>query len=556
MKKGTLLFLTLFRLFLCSFVPQGTLESGVVNLEVPLIETNHTDCDCDCYSIITMELWSKIIDFVEPVRSFSTFLLQRTDESGANSSPLIGKDANQDYGSMLPMELWCYIMDFLDVDSGDEISLSCKAFYEASKASNTLHLKKVQKWMVNGLNSRKRVAQTQSFTFDIKTAYFEIDSSFIRNFYWELDLLNKFTILTVMQGMKRLKLSCDFLDSVVFQEGRAMQFSKIKELRLAVHTRFSYQDVVDFQQIQLYFPNIELLQLDLYLGQFKQIPLTAMDRIFAMPMLKKLEIRIIIQSKEPISYNLLSFLELLKDERVEVKFDTGSIVLDEAIASKIYDMECKNQEKRLKMNERVFFSVDYHDLIRKKITDNTMQIHSLVYSANGYDSLDEIFSQLGAFEQLEKLVFKFPDAITCAHSELTKSGLKPFANLVDLELNCFTTQCLSLLQSLHLVFPNLTRLHIRIPSDIHFDSLPESLFQLRELERLWLFHLNAKSKALLSLLNAVKEGKFPRLSILEMPTLVNENEPEIPGARIYAVYYHLTDSDPLLKILNMPQYFP
>lgn len=463
--------------------------------------------------------------------------------------PMIDNSGNvQVATSLLPMELWCNLMDFVDSQAGINMSLACKTFYLASLPSKSLHFKKVQKWLLNIKRKRNPLIQ-QFLMFDLENACLEI-SYFMDNI--ELVGIGKESVLTVFREMVKLKLPYMIFLNFIFQEGK--QFPDVKELILTAVNIVKTYTVTTFQQIRSIFPKVSVLQLYLEFDDLIKIPFTVEEAFTAIPMLKKLIFRV-SQSNSLFATrkDYTSFLEVLKNERVELKFDTGSdwmfskIYVDTAFG--IFNAELKEQEQQFKMKERLFLSVFYKDNIPKTISDNPVQIHSLVYFANnGNDSLDEIFSKIGIFTHLEKLRLNFSRGI--ANSNLTISGLKPFMYLSELFLNCNTSSCKSLLLSLQVVFPNLIKL--RITTVILFDSWFETILKLKSLERVQFLMTTTTRKGMISLLKAVLEGNFPRLKEIKLPVLNEQNSNE-SNAEIVIACEQLVVKYPMVIIGNPPE---
>lgn len=480
-----------------------------------------------------------------------------TQEYGTMHShvPLIENNeiTTRDLFSLLPMELLSYLIDFLDCQSIDSMALSCKSFYQASKESKTLHHKRVQRWMINGLKSNKPKSQMQNYLcIDVENALIKVLSSDWRlsEHYQGLTTRNKQVFFTVMQGIKSLKISCSFLDRYFSGNDELKKFLEVKELTLEVY--YSFEDVINFQQIQLNFPNVDTLNLDLYLDESKKLPFTTEDIFSVLPKLKKLVIRI-MESNGLISFprDLMWFWRFLEDERVELRFYSDCIQMDEAAMSfERFNSESEDQEKISKLKERLFFCVIYGDDIPNAIHDNINQIVSLDYSANQNDTLDTILSKIGIFTHLEKLYLNLFNAFT--FSNVMTSKPNAFVNLVDLSFIYNSHQCLSLVETLQVITPNLTKL--RISTLITIDFWPQSIFQLDKLEALFIANTGTTKNGFYSLLQPIADGKFPRLREFHMPNLKNEDYSESSVAELIAVCDQLASNRPLIRLSNTPEF--
>lgn len=470
----------------------------------------------------------------------------RRNRKTVSSIQVVDADANENvpipnYGSLLPAELWCYLMDFVDAKTGGNMALACKAFNEVSKTSKALHLKRIQTWIKNGLDSEKQYDMIQRrLALDIGNEYLKIPSTLPYNY---ILTLKQNVMFTAIQRITTLKLPDFFFLNVFCGE---KQFSDVKELILNISGNYD----IDFQQIKSSFPNIDILRIDLKRSKSLTSPFSvaAADSVFsAIPELKKLVIQVGHNGAQFSTLtDLAEFLNLLKHPRVELKIDSRYILTDDAVhwAFEILNAELKDQENPLNMKERFFLTVGYSDKIQKVITDNAMQINSLYYIGEQTDSLDDIFSRIGKFTQMEKLYLNLSNLST---SKLTVSGLKHLVNLVDLNLTCSAPQCESLLQSLEIIFPNISRL--RIETRIQFDSWFQSLLELTKLKKLR-FCTSITRKWMFVLMKSISEGAFPKLQEIFMPSLVYEEKST--NRNFVSIYRQMVANRPWIKFDNSP----
>lgn len=497
MRKYYLFLLTIF-IFgtgLCSLIPKNTEERGVANTDVPLIDNN-----------------------------------------------LNTQVATEDYLSLLPLELWCHIMGFVDFQSGEDTSLSCKLFYQAWKMSN---LKRVQKWMINGMASGNRSGCIQRhFFFDMENANLEIGLSIVldgNSIY--LNQMMKMLLLRI----RKLSLPYSIFLSYASDGLKGLQFPEVKELSFIVTI---VDTPINFQLIRSIFPNVNLLQLDLRV-ESPEIPVTTQDLFSALPKLEKLVIRVNSKFSFSTRNELVSIMDILKDSRVEVRFDSLTILLNNATAwpNEIFDSELKSEEMEFKMKNRAFFSIFYDDQIQKTICENERQIHSLFINDKN-KSLDSIFSIIGKLTQLELLYLSLNNVAAGTFDPATYTS-NPFSKISTLHLQCSTSQSQKLLSSLHVVFPNLDT--VDIITEIEFDSWFESILQLKYLEIFKSDRAKASRKALIRLLDAVAKGTFPNLRELDLPLLKNDEEySDISDQELVAVCRELAFNYPLIKIYYAP----
>lgn len=441
------------------------------------------------------------------------------------------------------MKLWRYIMDyFLDFQACENMASTCKHFYKIAGRS---HFERVQKWMINGLTTEKRYNLMQNYLIlNTGNGYLEVNSNLLSLFYQRLGFQDKKVILTVMKGINKFKSPYSFFLNIICRVNKKIQFSDIKELVFSVN--YNFNDNINFGRIQSVFPNIEVLQLEF--NWLLELPFTSEEVFSAIPSLNKLIIRI-TESDAPFysREDLATFLRMLTDKRVELKFVTRWIPTNQVViwAFGIFNSELEKEEKEFKMKNRAFFGVLYNDMISKTIGDNVEQVHSLAYSTeNENDSFDVVFGKIGIFTQLEKLRLDFTNGV--ASSDLKISGLKPFAKLAHLYLICNAPQCISLLSSLHFVFPNLAKL--RVVTSIRFDLLFESLFQLKKLEELVFLNSKATRKCLQIFLQAIANGSFPILRDLSLTELDHDENSD--RTELVSVYRQLVIRRPLLRIWN------
>lgn len=361
---------------------------------------------------------------------------------------------------------------------------------------------------------------------------------------------NTKVLLKVLWRMEKLNISL-YLISIIAAGDEDIQFPHVKELDLLLNHEMS-----DFRQIHSIFPNIDVLVLRSEYNGTSGLPFTTKEVFLAIPNLKKLTVRIWnCQSQFSSKEEFVALLEMLQDSRVELKFDSD-VLTDTAVdrALNMLDSELIEQEKLLKMKERIFFSFTTRKLRTPKIIcENAKQIHSMrYYIIDESLSLQDVFTKIGRFTQLEKLCLNFMTGFaTSIYDNRIISEQKPFSNLVEFVFRCFYIQCKPLLLSLHVLFPNLTKLDVF--TNVPFDSWSESLFQLRKLEKIDLSVETTKS-GLNDLLKAIADGVFPRLKQLHLPNVIVSNDNSAVSDNDLATYFkQMVASNPSLKFNNVPK---
>lgn len=460
--------------------------------------------------------------------------------------PLIGN-----YGYKLPIETWCYLMDFLDCQTGQSMALVCRDFYHASTTSKRLHLERVQKWMIKEASDIDIDRVIQSYiSFDMQNSCIEIHDSLLRNM--QLIPPNQNVLLTVMRGMNTLILPYKVLNAI-FENKEDIEFQKVKELTLMKHYIQDQDKIFDFQLIHTIFPDIDVLQLYINLGysEYLKIPFTYKDVFSAMPLLDKLVIRIFYHKTEFFNpEEFVELLDVLHGPRVELILD-AEMLSEKAViwAFKMLDSQSRDKKKPLKMKERAFFSFDSDNLeFSYIICENAKQIHSLSYHINNEStSLAHVLSTVGIFTQLNKLFLEFINGFEIANFII--SELRPFNKLVDFELSCYYSECKHLLLSLHVLFPNLTK--IDVFTVVPFDLWSKSLLQLRKLEKIYLA-VGTTREGLDFLFKSVADGIFPRLKELKLPNLLSSDNSNISDDCIATSFKKMVFKYPSLKLMNEP----
>lgn len=442
----------------------------------------------------------------------------------------------QDGSYRFPLEIWCDIMGFLDPETGQNMVLPCKTFYQVWMAT---HFERVQRWMINGSTSGSPNAIQNHLLFDRENASVEIYKFMI---YSKLSPLDKKILLSVMRGMKKLKLPYSVLLNLLLERNEGFEYPDAEELVLSVNAD---DTSINFQQLQSVFPNIKLLEVELGLDKTLIMPFTAEELFSAIPMLGKLVIHISNSEKYSATVareEFVALLDILRDERVELKI--VSQILSERVFgwfSEIFNSELEKQVKK-----RLFLFLQY----RPQILEYAKQIHTLGYLRTDEienESLDVFLSKIGMFDHLKKLYMTFNGA---GIPSLTESELKPLLSLVELYFECNAPQCQTVFELLFFVFPNLTTL--QVSAAICFDSLPTTFLQLKKLERIH-FRVSTTKKGLIRLLKAVANGAFPRLRELRLPDITaDDKNSNISDEQLKKIVDQMVYDYPLINFLNRP----
>lgn len=427
---------------------------------------------------------------------------------------LIGNNINAQISlTLLPIKLLYYLMNFPDFETCENMASTCKTLYNAW---NRLKAKRVQRFL--------------------EKPFIPVDNKLL---------------LTFIRGKTKLDLPSIFLTKVIRQVRRRLQLQNVKELILTVNYK-NFEDL-NFQEIQSVFPNINLLQLNFEFGMSLEIPSTTKNVFLIIPTLEKLIVRVKM-SFFPFKTqeNLEKFLEILEDERVELKFDYEGVFFDNFMSLALEILN-SGKRKELKMNERTFFSVFYSKLEKSDMMTLTdiyaQQVHSLIYFANDDHSFDDIFLKIGMFTQLEKFHLDLSQSLV----DSSISKLIIFDRLTKLHLICNSIQYEVLFILLQIIFPNLTV--VRIVSTMEPYSWFVSLLKLTKLEKINLKGTSTKREGLQDLLKAIAEGQFPRLREISLPKLAHPafyDNSNISDAELVTLCDQLILNRPLMRVKNSP----
>lgn len=459
-----------------------------------------------------------------------------------------------DYGAMLPNQLWRYLFELLDVRSANNMAQTCRKFYEHSKKSRSLHIRRVQ----NGLNAILSIEDPRRLMkhyclLDLNNSFFRLLKYYLME---DLSLSQKETFRHAVLLVSKLKLPKQYL--TVFEDDyeKYAQMPQLKELSMSVSLK--YIDTIDFKSINSAFGGIETLYLNLHLGNWK-MPFNSEDVFSAMPKLQKLFIRIVRSEGLVISReDLVTFLEILKDNRIFLKIDTHlNLKIDtyfdltncfkpNAItAVGIFNSELKDMNERFNMKDRLSLHFNWDPEYLTEMLDISNLIHSIVVEVYGRtESLDGILTSLTKFKRLEKLKLSFTDnTVTLDQENFKIDQISPFTEVVDLRIICNDEPCLELLKSLHVIFPNVKRLTLWIRK-FQLNSYSGSLIKLRNLETLSV-NTDASKREFYDLITAIGNGAFPKLRRLGLPDL-NDEDSDISFQEFKDAYYKCVNKNPSL----------
>lgn len=430
-----------------------------------------------------------------------------------------------DYFISLSTELLDYMIEFLDFEAGQNMSLVSKRFHNATQRSKSLHFKRVKKWMNNVIFSswRDNTIQSQLF-FDHGNSSLKV-LSMSESMFNQLDLN---PLLAAMKWTDKLYLpNLKLLQIFQRKDINFSQLSAIKELSLKIRKdEIFYYEFKILEQIQLIFRNLEKLQLDLELCDTRKIPI--IKRIFeAIPNLKYLVLRIRNAGVCGTRKDLISMLEMLQDERTVLEFNDNKVDPNNLAVTNVLDIFRSELKERSKLKKKVFFYVNYTPDLREIVYENSKQIQVMEFNINENYSSDMISAallNLGRFDHLKKLVLSFGPRVKL--DDLPNLNLKPLFSVTNLTIKCLSRSNQKLVSNLHVIFPNLTVLHVHL-TDFKLINWPDSLLKLGKLEKLDIEHQLVTNKALYELLKVVTEKTFPRLRILNLPRLLDFETSEI-----------------------------